>query len=106
MLVVFVSSCIVTGDLFKEASEHNELDSVGSCTWIRAVRWKLVVVLNKQLCPATWCVCDGSGSTVVVVSHFHHKQLPSGVTSSDILRLVHFDAMKSYIAECYGVHCG
>jgi len=56
MLVVFVSSCIVTGDLFKEASEHNELESVGSGTWKRAVRWKLVVVLNKQLCPATWCV--------------------------------------------------
>jgi hypothetical protein len=50
-------------------------------------------------------VCVGSGSTVVVVSHFNHR-LPSGVTSSDIVRLVHFDAKKSDIAECYGVHCG
>ncbi len=72
---------------------------------IRAVRWKLVVVLNKQLCPATWCVCVGSGLTVVVVP-FRSPTLPSGVTSSDIVRLVHFDAKKSDIAECYGVHCG
>jgi len=38
--------------------------------------------------------------------HFDHILLPSGVTSSDIRRLVHFDAKKSDIAECYGVHCG
>ena len=47
----------------------------------------------------------GSESTVMVVSHFDHR-LPSGVTTSDIVRLVHFDAKKSTIAECYGVHCG